>query len=271
MMGMLNRSSSALLSNEYILRNLHTGNRLQEKQKENDAKKNDENKSDESEKKKSEDENDDLAKKNAEQSERNKKESRKKKQQPDLMLSLFTKGVLWTTFLYSFGIAFFIIMSLFTSQAPSGMMQEVSWQEFVNHMLIAGEVKQIFVYPDLEQVVVQLHTGSIVKGRRVLYPYVMLSVANANKVEEKIRNIERKIGIKDAISITYNRSSGEFAKIIFWLIAAAIIFSIIKNAKVDFTMDVNFTRMTPQLDSLNLIFDFAFALFFRWEDEPNSH
>ena len=82
-------------------------------------------------------------------------------------------------------------------ERPEGSTRYVSWNEFVHHMLATGEVKELIIRPDMEMVTIILHEGAIIKGRKVSSNVFHMVIADAVKFEEKLRDVEKRLGIKD--------------------------------------------------------------------------
>lgn len=90
----------------------------------------------------------------------------------------------------------------------SGIMEcfvvMMHWNEFINEMLLKGQVQEIIIYPDFIQGIVK--KGATYKGRYIFYRRLQFhDVPDLKNVEEKIRALERRIGIRmeDGISIRY--------------------------------------------------------------------
>ena len=67
-----------------------------------------------------------------------------------------------------------------------GGSKEVSWQYFVREMLQKGEVAKLSVIPSKESVLVSLHPGAIVNGKKepyVLGPSYYFTINNAETLE----------------------------------------------------------------------------------------
>lgn len=64
------------------------------------------------------------------------------------------------------------------------------------HMLSKGEVEAIIVNPNIDHVTIILHDGAIVKGKRSLYKRYFMVVPNIENFEEKLRKVEKELGIK---------------------------------------------------------------------------
>lgn len=63
-------------------------------------------------------------------------------------------------------------------------------------MLNKGEVEAIIVNPTIEHVIIVVHDGAIVKGRRSLYKRYHMAVPSIENFEEKLRKVEHNLGIK---------------------------------------------------------------------------
>lgn len=63
-------------------------------------------------------------------------------------------------------------------------------------MLGKGEVETIIVNPSIEYVLIVLHDGAIIKGRRSPYKKYYMAVPNIEIFEEKLRKVEKDLGIK---------------------------------------------------------------------------
>uniref|UniRef100_A0A8C6MIP7 SPG7 matrix AAA peptidase subunit, paraplegin n=1 Tax=Nothobranchius furzeri TaxID=105023 RepID=A0A8C6MIP7_NOTFU len=93
-----------------------------------------------------------------------------------------------------------LIMSLLNSINTSG--GNISWNDFVNEMLVKGEVSRVQVVPESDIVEIYLHPGA-----RLALMYRM-QVANIDKFEEKLRAAEEELNIdvKDRIPVSYKRT-----------------------------------------------------------------
>lgn len=63
-------------------------------------------------------------------------------------------------------------------------------------MLNKGEVEVIFVNPNIEHVMILVHEGAIIKGKRSPYKRYYMSVPDIEHFEEKLRKVEKDLGIK---------------------------------------------------------------------------
>lgn len=64
------------------------------------------------------------------------------------------------------------------------------------HMLSKGEVEAIIVNPSIEHVIIIVHDGAIIKGRKTMYRRYHMAVPNIENFEEKLRKIEKDLGIR---------------------------------------------------------------------------
>ncbi|XP_033352508.1 paraplegin-like [Bombus vosnesenskii] len=100
---------------------------------------------------------------------------------------------------------YYLIMSGIFDTIIMGM----DWDDFINEVLLKGQVQEIRIYPDDVQAIVR--TGATYKGRIL---FKRLTFYNApDDVEAKIRAIEKRIGIRseDGISIRYVHMNEEMA------------------------------------------------------------
>lgn len=76
------------------------------------------------------------------------------------------------------------------------------WNEFINEMLLKGQVQEIIIYPDFIQGIVK--KGATYKGKYIFYRRLQFhDVPDLKNVEEKIRALERRIGIRMGIIRIY--------------------------------------------------------------------
>lgn len=64
------------------------------------------------------------------------------------------------------------------------------------HMLSKGEVEAIIVNPTIDHVIIVVHDGAIIKGRRSPYKRYHMAVPSIENFEEKLRKVEKDLGIK---------------------------------------------------------------------------
>lgn len=157
-----------------------------------------------------------------------KNDNKKKNDNDDKMKSLFTKAVLWMLTVYMFiAVASLVVPK---KNVPETSTRYISWKEFVHHMLAVGEVKEIILRPDMEMVTIILHDGAIIKGRRTESTVFHMAIADSAKFENKLRDAERRLHIKDLVPVTYERNSDIASRILIPLILFAIIFSLANRA-----------------------------------------
>lgn len=167
------------------------------------------------------------------------------------MRSVLTKAVLWLFTIYMF-VAFISLLITPRSERPEGSTRYVSWNEFVHHMLAVGEVKELIIRPDMEMVTIILHEGAVIKGRKVTSTIFHMAVADANKFEEKLRLVEKRLGIKEGVPVTYDRQTDTTGRILMLLLFCALLMSIatrMKSMKSPLSMDsfVSKPRLCPPL------------------------
>ncbi|KAF5269542.1 hypothetical protein FQA39_LY08731 [Lamprigera yunnana] len=173
--------------------------------------------------------------KNAENSSKDPKKDQN--EDKDKIPSLLAKAFLWMLTAYMF-IAF--ITLLFPSSNQPDIIRYVSWNEFLYQMLAKGEVEEIIVRPDIEIVTIILHAGAIVKGKKVDHRSYHMNVNNIHKFEDKVREAERRLGIKEGVPIIYERGGDTVSKLLVSLLLAGIIMSLIarsRNMRPPITMD----------------------------------
>ncbi|KAH8321170.1 hypothetical protein KR074_009131 [Drosophila pseudoananassae] len=180
------------------------------------------------------------------------------------MRSVLTKAVLWLFTIYMF-VAFFSLLITPRSERPEGSTRYVSWNEFVHHMLAVGEVKELIIRPDMEMVTIILHEGAVIKGRKVTSNIFHMAVADANKFEEKLREVEKRLGITDGVPVTYDRQTDTTGRILMLLLICALLMSIatrMKSMKSPLSMD-SFNQMGRAKFTLVDPFDGGRGVLFR--------
>lgn len=70
----------------------------------------------------------------------------------------------------------------------------MEWNDFVNELLLKGQVKEIKIYPG--EVKATLRRGATYKGMYVLGDITIGRMSNIKNVEESVRTIEKHIGIR---------------------------------------------------------------------------
>lgn len=117
-------------------------------------------------------------------------------------IAYLTKTILWLCLIYSISFTIYVVSSILYGNQNGGYSENytVSWKEFVQYMLAAGEVKEIIIRPQYDYVRVVLHDGAIINGRRPRFQSYMLTVPNIERFEQRIREVEKKMGIAEGIS-----------------------------------------------------------------------
>ncbi|XP_014364734.2 paraplegin [Papilio machaon] len=166
---------------------------------------------------------------------KNKKD--KKKQDDATLSSLFMKAAFWMI-----ATSIFIIMSSLMvpadSSSPNEVVRYVSWNEFVYNMLAKGEVEQLIVRPDIEVVTIILYEGAIIKGKRATHRVHHMNVGDIHRFEEKLRDIEKSLGVKEGVRVIYDRNGGLASKLITTMLIAALVISLLYSSK-NMRMNIN--------------------------------
>lgn len=176
----------------------------------------------------------------------------KNNENDEKMRSVLTKAVLWLFTIYMF-VAFISLLITPRTERPEGSTRYVSWNEFVHHMLAVGEVKELIIRPDMEMVTIILHDGAVIKGRKVTSTIFHMAVADANKFEEKLRMVEKRLGITDGVPVTYDRQTDTTGRILMLLLFCALLMSIatrMKSMKSPLSMD-SFVSNLPNSASIS--------------------
>lgn len=269
---LLNRSSIHSIPTQFFARHLSTSLRLFEKQetrKDSGVSKKDQTPESSSNDKKPEE--------NAnKQSNQNDKDQRKKKNKSiedkdrenytNKAIGYLTKTILWVSLIYSIIFTIWVVVSILSGdRGGSGSIKDsgansesfiVSWKEFIQYMLATGEVKEIIIRPQYDYVRVILHDGAIINGRRPRFSSYMLSVPNTERFEQRLREVEKAMGIAEGnlkknknnieaitsiilnttriksilgVAIRYERFSELYFKLFAGAVACAILYAIIKR------------------------------------------
>ncbi|XP_043208534.1 paraplegin-like [Amphibalanus amphitrite] len=148
---------------------------------------------------------------------------KKKKPDEENTTTQLAKTALWMLIIYWF---ITVLTMLFpSSNRPDQIFRFVSWNEFVHHMLARGEVEEVIVRPDLNQVTIVLHEGAVVKGRRVEFTVFQMNVPDVHQFEEKLREAETKIGVRpeDRIPVVYERYSDAAGRLLTTVIIVSLL------------------------------------------------
>lgn len=141
------------------------------------------------------------------------------------MMAMLSKTI-FTMFL----IFMFLSLIIPPKNRPENATRYVSWNEFVHHMLAAGEVREIIVHPDLEMVTIILYEGAVVKGRRPSSNVFHMAI-DTTRFEEKLRDTEKKLGVRDSVSISFDRGGDLAGRILFSLVSLVVIMALLSKVK----------------------------------------
>ncbi|XP_014227398.1 paraplegin [Trichogramma pretiosum] len=157
------------------------------------------------------------------------KDDKDKKAKQEKGKALMIKLGLWTMLSYASLIMFLYIFMSKPIKDDGEVPRFVSWNEFVHQMLAKGEVKQLIVRPEYEMVMIILHDGAVVKGKRSQYRTYHMQMPNTSQLEEKLREAEKSLGIKPehGVPITYERTHVDLAHIAGIAILLALFFSLL--------------------------------------------
>ncbi|XP_072931358.1 mitochondrial inner membrane m-AAA protease component paraplegin [Epargyreus clarus] len=150
--------------------------------------------------------------------------------------SLLMKAAFWM-----FTTCVLVVMSSLlmpTDNTQNELIRYVSWNEFVYSMLSKGEVDELIVRPDLEVVTIILHEGAIIKGKRTNHRVYHMNVGDIHRFEEKLRETEKNLGVKEGVRVIYDRNGGVAAKVITTLLLGAVILSFLYSTK-SMKMNIN--------------------------------
>lgn len=205
------------------------------------------------------------------QNQNNKDDKKKKNENDEKVMSVLTKAILWMMTLYMFIVVISFILP--KKNNPETSTRYVAWNEFVHQMLSKGEVKELIIRPDMDVVTIILHEGAIFKGRRTSSGVYHIAVADTVKFEEKLRDVESLLGIKEGVPVTYERSNDFGNKLFITLILLAIILSFASRMggmKAPLSMDSFVRSVTRLIFNQNLIeIPFVFIFRVKW-DVQNS-
>ncbi|XP_020281694.1 paraplegin isoform X2 [Pseudomyrmex gracilis] len=140
------------------------------------------------------------------------------------MRILMRKITIWAVILYVLLIVLKQQMGTSTEPAAS-----VSWNEFVYEMLSKGEVETIIVNPAIEHVIIMVHNGAIIRGRRTPFKRYHMAVPNIENFEEKLRKVEKDLGIKPGqeVQVIYERRLEYVASIIRFLLIGLLAMAVL--------------------------------------------
>ncbi|KAG5666714.1 hypothetical protein PVAND_014729 [Polypedilum vanderplanki] len=154
------------------------------------------------------------------------------------LMAILSK-VLFTGFMI-----FMFISLIMPRNRPEVANRYVSWNEFVHHMLAVGEVKELIVHPDLDMVTIMLHEGAVIKGKRLPSNFYHMAI-DTTRFEEKLRDVEKRLGVKENVAVTFERGGELASRILFSLVSLVVILALlskVKNFKGPLGLD-SFTQM----------------------------
>lgn len=98
-------------------------------------------------------------------------------------------------------------------------------------MLARGEVQELIVKPEMDWVTIVLHDGAIINGKQSDVRNYQMIVANAARLEEKLREAENALGIKPGhgVPIIYKRGNDIFPLLLIFGMALYILIFISKT------------------------------------------
>ncbi|GFT93907.1 paraplegin [Nephila pilipes] len=154
--------------------------------------------------------------------------------------SLLAKSLLWLMMAY---IAVTLLSLSFPNSNQPEVLRYVSWHEFVYHMLARGEVEEVVVNPEMDLVTIYVQDGAIIKGRKVEHKTYHMKIADIEKFEEKLREVEQNFGIVvgSGIPVVYERSQESVWLLLLSLIAASLMTMLIfKNVQIKSPQTMDF-------------------------------
>ncbi|CAF4744376.1 unnamed protein product [Pieris macdunnoughi] len=165
----------------------------------------------------------------------NDKDKNKKKEDANIP-SIMVKALFWI--MTTFTLIMMSSMLLSGDNTQSEFVRYVSWNEFVYSMLLKGEVEELIVRPDIEVVTIILHEGAVVKGRKATSRVYHMNVGDIHRFEEKLRETEQSLGVKEGVRVIYDRNGSVAGKVITTLLITAVILSFLYSTK-SMKMNIN--------------------------------
>lgn len=141
------------------------------------------------------------------------------------MMAVLSKTV-FTLFL----IFMFLSLIMPPKNRPENSTRYVSWNEFVHHMLAAGEVREIIVHPNLEMVTIILYDGAVVKNRRMSSNVFHMAI-DTTRFEDKLRDVEKRLGVRDSVSVSFDRGGDLAGRVLFSLVSFVVIMALLSKMK----------------------------------------
>lgn len=98
-------------------------------------------------------------------------------------------------------------------------------------MLAKGEVEEVIVRPDIELVTIILYDGAVIKGKKVEHKTFHMNVVDIQRFEDKLREAERRLGIRDGVPVVYERGGDTAGKLLISLLLVTILVSLLARSK----------------------------------------
>lgn len=155
-------------------------------------------------------------------------EKDKDEKEKEKIMTVLSKTV-FTMFLV-YMIVGFLTMVIPQKNRPESTTRYVSWNEFVHHMLTAGEVREIIVHPDLDMVTIILQDNAIIKGRKLPSNVYHMAI-DTTRFEEKLRDVEKRLGVRDGVAISFDRGHDLAGRILFSLVAGAVFLALLSKMR----------------------------------------
>ncbi|KAJ0183648.1 hypothetical protein K1T71_000071 [Dendrolimus kikuchii] len=159
----------------------------------------------------------------------NDKDKDKKKNNGEEIPSLIMKAVFWM-----FTTCVLLVMSSLLvpgDNTQNELIRYVSWNEFVYSMLSKGEVDELIVRPDMEVVTIILHEGAVIRGKKINHRVYHMNVGDIHRFEEKLRETEKNLGVKEGVRVIYDRNGSVAGKVITTLLIGAVILSFLYSTR----------------------------------------
>lgn len=154
----------------------------------------------------------------------------KKKNDQDKMTALLMKIIMWLVAFYM--ISTFLVMFMQNRNRPEGNNPRfVSWNEFVHNMLATGEVRELMVRPGMEMVTIILHDGAVIRGKRSLSNVYHMAISDSERFESKLRDVEKRLGVRDGVPVSYNRQSDTIGRLLSTLLIAGVVLAVLSRMR----------------------------------------
>jgi spastic paraplegia 7 len=98
----------------------------------------------------------------------------------------------------------------------------------------------------MEMVTIILHDNAVIKGRRSQSNIYHMAVADTSRFEEKMRDVEKRLGVSEGVSVTIERSNDVAGRILFTLVATGVIMALLSRMRGGMRGGLNmdsFTKM----------------------------